>query len=141
MCKTTDKNSLSHLIKEHFIAYPQSMIRDILKFIHQGAFGCEHMVSDEASAIERIKGEYSSSADSHPSAEKLSEGYSRVSLSYLDKGLCSFGGKRQERELAKVDVLSLFLSIMDVEHNGNKKDSRRKDCDGKYIAISATGVS
>ncbi|MBE6635788.1 MAG: hypothetical protein E7617_06310 [Ruminococcaceae bacterium] len=87
MCKTTDKNSLSHLIKEHFIAYPQSMIRDILKFIHQGAFGCEHMVSDEASAIERIKGEYSSSADSHPSAEKLSEGYSRVSLSYLDKGL------------------------------------------------------
>ncbi len=74
------------LLTEHFYKYPMAEIQDIFKFIHQSSFGCEHMISSLDKAVEYIKTEYQKGvvdADIEP----LDGEYSRVPLSYLDKGL------------------------------------------------------
>lgn len=62
-------------------------IEDIFKFIYQGAFGCEHMVSDAVAVSEYIATEYMECASDSDCVEKLSDGYFRVPLSYLENGL------------------------------------------------------
>ena len=74
------------MLAEHFMKHPGCEIQDIFKFIHQSAFGCEHMVSSLEKAIEYIKREYEKGI-AQADIEILDGEYSRVPLSYIDKGL------------------------------------------------------
>ena len=76
------------LLMNHYKQYPKMEIQDMLKYIFQSSFGCEHMVSSEGFAIDYIKKEYASTVKGdNPSTDALDGEYSRVSLSYLDKEL------------------------------------------------------
>jgi uridine kinase len=74
------------LLINHYKQYPKMEIQDMLKYIFQSSFGCEHMVSSEGFAIDYIKKEYASTVKGdNPLTDALDGEYSRVSLSYLDK--------------------------------------------------------
>lgn len=76
------------LLINHYKQYPKMEIQDMLKYIFQSSFGCEHMVSSEVFAIDYIKKEYAYTVKGdNPLTDALDGEYSRVSLSYLDKGL------------------------------------------------------
>ena len=95
------------LIMDHYNRYPELQIRDILKFLHQSSFGCEHLLSDPSAAVDYIRREAESccqykSAENrgchqedaqchrcHQEAavEMLDGEYCRVHLEYLKKGL------------------------------------------------------
>lgn len=68
--------------------YPELQIQDLFKFIYQSAFGCEHLVSDEASVKAYLLKE---AGDCVPASEELvlplDGEYCRVHLDYLRKGL------------------------------------------------------
>ena len=82
------KNETRELLIKHFEKYPELQAEDVFKFIFQSAFGCEHLVSNEAAALEYIKREYASlSDDVAERVEKLDGEYSRVHLSCLRDGL------------------------------------------------------
>ncbi|MBR4880632.1 MAG: hypothetical protein IKU19_01790, partial [Clostridia bacterium] len=110
---------------EHLHKYPKAEIQDIFKFIHQSSFGSEHMVSSLEKAVEYIKSEYAegvADADILP----LDGEYSRVPLSYMNKGLSAetFGKlfylsaeKTDGREalLVKLDVLKELIDEPELE--------------------------
>ncbi len=76
------------LITEHYKSYPKMRITDLFKYLFQSAFGCEHMVLSEESAIENIKREYA--AIEKPQAvlsDRLDGKYTRVHFSVLENGL------------------------------------------------------
>lgn len=70
--------------------YPELRIQDFFKFIYQSSFGCEHLLSDVASAETYIRKEAESqqgeTANGEP-VEPLDGDYCRVHLSYLKEGL------------------------------------------------------
>ena len=68
--------------------YPKLEIRDIFKFLHQSALGCEHLVSSYERAVDYIKREAESLLDCGSTVvEPLDGSYSRVNLSALSHGL------------------------------------------------------
>lgn len=76
------------LILQHHRTYPLMQIRDLFKFLFQSAFGCEHLVSNEDTAISYIRREYASLARISPTPpDPLDGAYSRVHLSCLQEGL------------------------------------------------------
>ena len=76
------------LLINHYKQYPKMEIQDMLKYIFQSSFGCEHMVSSQNFATDYIKKEYASLTKCDcPLVDPLDGEYSRVYLSYLDKGL------------------------------------------------------
>ena len=72
---------------QHYRQYPALQIQDIFKYLHQSAFGCEHMVSSQEKAIEGIRKE-SSLLSTGPSSliDALDGTYSRVHLACLHSG-------------------------------------------------------
>ena len=77
-----------NLLLLHVRKYPNLEIRDVLKFLHQSAFGCEHMVSSLENATQYIKQEYASiSSCTDERIEPLDGAYSRVHLSCLYDGV------------------------------------------------------
>ena len=88
MNDTKQSEETRELLIKHYKAYPCLKIQDIIKFIFQSAFGCEHMVSDENAALDYVKREYGSvSKDEPPKVEQLDGEYCRVYLSCLNHGL------------------------------------------------------
>jgi uridine kinase len=76
------------LLAMHCQAYPQLKIQDLLKFLHQSSFGCEHLVSSYEIAKEYIVKEQSTVCHGgEQSIDPLDGAYSRVPLSYLNAGL------------------------------------------------------
>ena len=76
------------LLIMHVQKYPYLEIRDLLKFLHQSAFGCEHMITSAENATEGIKREYMSFLPiNEDMIEPLDGMYSRIHLSCLNKGL------------------------------------------------------
>lgn len=76
------------LLIDHVRRYPNLKIRDIFKFLHQSALGCEHLVSSCERAVDHIKRESESLFGCGSTAvEPLDGNYSRVSLSVLSHGL------------------------------------------------------
>lgn len=74
-------------ISAHYRAYEQMNLRDILKFLHQSTFGCEHMVSSLEAATAYIKKEAENIFNNKPLVEPLVGEFSRVHLSLLNEGL------------------------------------------------------
>lgn len=76
------------LLITHCKTYPNLQIQDIFKFLHQSAFGCEHFVSSLCTATSFIAEEYRGLRDKKATyIEPLDGDYSRVPLSYIDRGL------------------------------------------------------
>ena len=77
------------LLLQHYQAYPLLQIQDICKFLFQGAFGCEHMVTSPNGAVVWIDREYRNCnlQAGAPLVEPLDGNYSRVHLAYLARGL------------------------------------------------------
>lgn len=72
------------LLTEHCKKYPLLKIQDIFKFLHQSAFGCEHLVSSLDAAKVRIAEEYATlSSHAVQEIEQLDGEYCRVPLSIL----------------------------------------------------------
>lgn len=75
-------------IINHYKLYPNLQIQDLFKFIYQSSFGCEHLVSSLDKAKNYIDNEYNNMYKiSDAIIEKLDGNYSRVPLTYIDKGL------------------------------------------------------
>lgn len=84
----TQKERTYQNLLEHSLRYPKMQPRDLFKYIHQSAFGCEHLVSSQSDAISYIKQEYVSMAKSERAAiEPLDGGYCRVPLTILQDGM------------------------------------------------------
>lgn len=82
-----NKNTRELLLK-HYKNFPNLQAEDLLKFLFQSVFGCEHLVSDENTALQYIKQEHSEISETAlPFTEPLDGNYSRVYLSWLNKGL------------------------------------------------------
>ncbi len=78
------------LLCAHAEAYPLLQIEDVFKFLHQSAFGCEHLVKDDSAAAAYIEQEYAALPDGMPPlTERLAGDYCRVHLSWLSEGLTS----------------------------------------------------
>lgn len=76
------------LLSEHSRNYPQLQAEDVFKYLFQSAFGCEHLVSDEATVLNYILREYESvSCAEKRHTEALDGEYGRVYLSCLRGGL------------------------------------------------------
>jgi len=93
----------------HAQTYPQLQIQDLFKYLHQSAFGCEHLVSARDAAADYISREYDQiDRNAQPLTERLDGGYSRVHLSCLNTGLragtlaalFSLSAQREENEVS-----------------------------------------
>ena len=79
-------------LSKHCGRYPLLEIPDVLKYLYQSAFGCEHMVPSEERALRYLRAELDSMAeriaeDGGAEIEPLDGAYCRVPLSYLKGGL------------------------------------------------------
>lgn len=65
--------------------YPALCPEDLLKALHQSAFGCGHFISDEAEGLHLLRRELEGLApgDGGPAVEPLGGGYCRLHLRYL----------------------------------------------------------
>lgn len=116
----TDKNDrmrkTRELLTDHYRRYPKLEVTDIFKFIHQSASGCEHLVSDEAAALDYIKREYAQIDKCAASVtEKLDGDYCRVYLAYVSQGL-------KPETLARLFFLSAKNEADAKEHIDEKLD-------------------
>ncbi len=81
-------NITEELLCVHCKAYPQMQVTDLFKFLYQSSFGCEHLLTDEGSAVNYINREFESmSCTDETATDELDGAYSRVHLSWLAKGL------------------------------------------------------
>lgn len=75
-------------LRQHCEKYPKLAVTDLFKFLYQSSFGCEHLVSDIASARAYICKEAESARPMVGDlAEPLDGDYCRVHLEYLKTGL------------------------------------------------------
>lgn len=72
------------LLLGHYRTYPKLQLQDLFKFLHQSAFGCEHMVSALEAATAYIRQERQSCCVSDRLIDALDGAYSRVHLSCPD---------------------------------------------------------
>ena len=81
-------NNTKQLLIRHYQTYPKLQAEDLFKYVYQSAYGCEHLVSDQNSALKYIETEYADIPHTTaPLIEKLDGEYSRVHLSCLNAGL------------------------------------------------------
>lgn len=93
-------------ILNQFKLYPQLELQDLMKFLYQSSFGCEHLVSDFSTVKSNIEQELQNHQDSSDSIEELDGDYIRLHLNY---GL-------------NVNTLStLFIRSCQQEENGIKQ--------------------
>ena len=59
---------------EHYRTYPKLQIGDILKFLYQSSFGCEHLISSLDTVTDYIAKEYNAI-----------QGESKINIGIMDK--------------------------------------------------------
>lgn len=81
-------NQTAALLLAHCAAYPQLAPQDLLKFLHQSSFGCEHLLSDPSAATDYLRRE-AASCQPHKGEliEPLDGDCCRVHLDLLKNGL------------------------------------------------------
>lgn len=98
-------------ILNQFKIYPKLELQDLMKFLYQSCFGCEHLVSDFSKVKSNIEHELQDNKDSFNSIEELDGDYVRIHLNY---GL-------------SVDTLStLFILSSQQEKKGIKQLEEKK---------------
>jgi len=105
----------------HYHSYPCMTPQDVFKFLHQSTFGCEHIVTDEQTAIDRIRREAEELGawDATTKIEPLDGNFSRVHLGYLSTGLSA-------QTLGRLLCMSSKLCIHDVGELERKLDVARR---------------
>ncbi|MGI6509503.1 MAG: hypothetical protein ACOX1L_02815 [Erysipelotrichaceae bacterium] len=84
----TDNLETKKILINEYQKYPKLQIQDILKFLFQSSFGCNHMLSSLEFVTDCIIKEADSLKQyNNVLVEQLDGYYSRVNLSYLEKGL------------------------------------------------------
>ena len=78
--------TIGELILGQCARYPGLELQDLLKLLHQSAFGCGHFVSDEEEGLRRILAELPGSPEV-PAVEEIGGGYCRLHLSALKDGV------------------------------------------------------
>ena len=82
------KKQTKSLLLAHFHTYPRLTLADLLKFLHQSAFGCEHLLSDPSAATDYIRREAAGcSPHSGDLIEPLDGTHCRVHLDILRQGI------------------------------------------------------
>ena len=73
----------------HARHYPRLTLRDLFKYLHQSAMGCEHLITSPEAVLDYIREEASRLPPNCACAiaEPLSGNYSRLYLQYLQRGL------------------------------------------------------
>lgn len=69
-------------ILHQFQTYPQLELQDLMKFLYQSNFGCEHLVSDFSKVKSNIEQELQNTKDPYDSIEELDGDYVRLHLNY-----------------------------------------------------------
>ena len=69
-------------ILNQFQTYPKLELQDLMKFLYQSSFGCEHLVSDFSKVKSNIKQELQDNKDPYDSIEELDGDYVRLHLNY-----------------------------------------------------------
>ena len=117
----TEKTRLSLLT--HYRRYPKLQLRDILKYLHQSAFGCEHLVSSEDDAVKRIRAEYAKAERTNErTLDRLDGEYSRVHLSCLNDGISPetlgrlFYLSSQREETGEAELLCKLQAVRELIH-------------------------
>lgn len=83
-----NNSKTKQLLIEHYNTYPKLQIQDVLKFLFQSSFGCNHMLSSLEFVTDSIIKEVANLKQTNEIlVEPLDGYYSRVNLSYLDNGL------------------------------------------------------
>lgn len=82
------KKKTEKLLIKHFQTYPELQIRDILKFLHQSSFGCEHLLTDRVAARNYIQRE-TEVCRPHVGkwTEPLDGAFCRVHLDWIKAGI------------------------------------------------------
>ena len=60
---TTNAEHTRALLSQHCSTYPGLQTEDIFKYLYHSAFGCDHLVSNEAAALHYIQAEYAAQGD------------------------------------------------------------------------------
>ena len=88
MAEMKNRERTRELLIMHYQTYPKLQIQDLFKFLHQSAFGCEHLVSSKEEAKDFIEKEYAGIHSAFaPAIEALDGSYSRIPLSFMAQGL------------------------------------------------------
>lgn len=118
------------LLTKHYRTYPILQIQDIFKYLYQSTFGCEHLVSSEADAIEYIAKEYASLSENNVGTlDSLDGEYSRIPLSYLKNGL-------------SIDTFGkIFCASSKCEHGNNAELENKLSVAKELIAEKALPFS
>ncbi len=105
----------------HYNSYPCMAPQDVFKFLHQSTFGCEHIVTDEKTAVDRIRREAEElrAVDATTKNEPLDGDFSRVHLGYLATGLSA-------QTLGKLLCLSSKMCTHDVGELERKLNVARR---------------
>lgn len=69
-------------ILNQFKIYPKLELQDLMKFLYQSCFGCEHLVSNFSKVKSNIEHELQDNKDSFNSIEELDGDYVRIHLNY-----------------------------------------------------------
>lgn len=104
--------NLEELILDHSNRYPKLRPKDLFKFIYQASYGCEHFVSYTDALIDGIEAERKALKKSTPDTTDSLGKYSRVGISYLERGLSAvtlaklftLSAKREEDGDAKLKL-------------------------------------
>ena len=95
-----DENELKSLLLEQVEKYPLSQVSDMLKFLYQNEFGCEHMAPDEMYSLNMIVEE----------AKMFSEKQIDGDLfEYIGNGMCRISLRILQQSSLAPDTLNRFF--------------------------------
>ena len=130
MTKEQTKNALL----KHCKNYPLLQVQDIFKFIHQSAFGCEHLLTDHQHILQRICTEAEENkSKAQDLIEPLDGDFCRVHLSVLQNGL-------QAETLAKLFMLSAQPVATAKEELQSKLQILLLLCENRQLPFDANQV-
>lgn len=69
-------------IKKQYTQYPKLELQDLMKFLFQSSFGCEHLISDQETVKQYIEQEIKDNQDPLASYESLDGDFIRLHLNY-----------------------------------------------------------
>lgn len=128
------KEQTKKALRSAYEKYPLLQVQDVFKFIHQSAFGCEHLLTDFQAVLQRLHTEAEENKTKIQNPIELLDGdFCRVHLSVLQNGL-------QAETLARI----FMLSAQPVE-NAEKAVKEKLQvflslCENKQLPFSAQEV-
>ncbi len=142
------------LLLAHYKKFPRLQAADIFKFLFQSCFGCEHLVSDESTALRYIKNEFSEMSEAaEPFTDALDGNYSRVYLSWIKAGLspetltklfCLSAKKEPDGKALlpqKIEIAREFIANGEIPLDKEEFDKKLSEWQGRgYPAIHHSEV-